>query len=272
MEVFQVITLLIIKWSILCSSVLVKKFFAINLFVFIMKRWLRVVNPFIVIYRKVLLQISQNSEKNLLISNNWNWTSFCPTVIQNFIEIYKGLTFFFFSQYKNHDSKIKLEMKKRKQSVGNHSVYSNNAWICLNEASEPKCPGGDSSAWGASLQDLHHQPVLQTAQFAAVILLQDCVESQAKTAQTRQRAAVRHIQQRVEEVLPEISVNVPERQRQTERERMNITFASKCLELASSSLVSTWSSMHWCYLLNTPFVLQTPPSSLTCMYVPNSIQ
>lgn len=56
-----------------------------------------------------------------------------------------------------------------------------------------------------------------------------------------------------------------QRERSWHTERTNITLASKLRFI-------TWSSMHPCYLLKTPLVLQMPPSFLACMYVPNIIQ
>lgn len=70
--------------------------------------------------------------------------------------------------------------------------------------------GGGSSAGGsASLQQLDHQVVLQRLQLAAVVLLQDRRQLAAEARQARRRLAVRHVEQRVEDVQPQVAVRLP---------------------------------------------------------------
>lgn len=60
-----------------------------------------------------------------------------------------------------------------------------------------------------SLQQLNHQPALERRQFVAVVLLQDRRQLVAQQRQTRQAVARWNVEQRVEEVQPQVAVRVP---------------------------------------------------------------
>lgn len=110
------------------------------------------------------------------------------------------------------------------------------------------------------LQQLDHQAALQRRQLAAVVLLQDGGEPAAEAPQARQRAAVRHVEQRVEELQPQVGVGVPEEEEEEETKS------------GGAEEEPRFSRRLRVYLLKTPFVLHLPPSLDTCMYVPNSMQ
>lgn len=59
-----------------------------------------------------------------------------------------------------------------------------------------------------ALQQQNQQPVLQNRQFAAVVLLQDGGQPAAEAVEARQGAAVRHVEQDVEELQPQVAVGV----------------------------------------------------------------
>lgn len=67
-----------------------------------------------------------------------------------------------------------------------------------------------SASRSVDLQQLDHQAALQRGQLAAVVLPQDGAQTAAEALQARQRAAVRHVEQRVEELQPQVGVGVPD--------------------------------------------------------------
>ena len=60
----------------------------------------------------------------------------------------------------------------------------------------------------AILQQQNHQAALERSQFAAVVLQQDGRQFAAEARQAGRRGAVGHVEQRVEELLPQLAVGM----------------------------------------------------------------
>lgn len=104
----------------------------------------------------------------------------------------------------------------------------------------------------AALQQLHQQTALQRPQLAAaVVLLQDTRQLFPEVGQARRRGAVRDVQQSVEKLLPQLAVGN--------------SVGKTHLEPFREADLWEPGGRGESNLLNTPLVLHTPPSLVTCM-------
>lgn len=96
-----------------------------------------------------------------------------------------------------------------------------------------------------ALQQQNHQAALERGQFAAVVLLQDGRQFAAEAPQARQRAAVRHVQQSVEELLPQVAVGVSVGTDTCRRS--GYAYELKVWLEMHGPIFSSWSSSHYLF-------------------------